>query len=250
MENDYNNIFEIKKKRKFSKNFFIFVVLLIIVTGVYLVCTHIILPSSNNHYDVYRSQDGYYAVVLGENDDYQKLEAMYGSVVALGASGYIWQGGDTSYIIALIYPTEDMAKSVVASNSIDMHIQKFETKQIAFNLDNFSPNEIDTIAQAINFVYDMGKVLYELTISIQLGGISTIAGASAVNTHKGQILANIATIQSYLNDKSSDNVNYYVAKMIKASNILEKLVNQLLTNQDESNAIKYCMCEYIYELCN
>ncbi len=252
MSRDYNEVFEIKKVRRKPKFIIFLVVVLSISTIAYFVYMFISKEVQDN-YDIYYPSYTYYAVSLESSKDKSALESLYPSATALGASGYVWEGEQENYLIALIYPTEDMAKSVVASNEVDnfeLEIIPFSTPNIAYNLEDFEENEIELISESTMLVYDLGKVLYELTIAVQIGNLSSIAGASTVNNYKGDILANIAKIENILQTYKSNEVVNFLEKLVKLGNVLEKLVNDLITNNDTSNSMKYSYCEYIYELCN
>jgi len=250
MELDYNEVFEIKKIKKKPKVLLIFVSLLIIITISYFIW---LILQRTAKYDVLYPSTTYYAVVLQQSEDVNKLTELYQNAVSIGASGYIWKGKDINYLIALIYPTEDMAKSVIASNQVDnynLEIVQFSTPKVAYNLENHTQEEINIIKTATQLMYDLGKVMYELTISVQIGNLSSIAGASTINNYKGDILVFISEIEKILTTKTTNEVSDLLQKLIKISNILEKLVNDLIVNSQSTNAIKYSYCEYIYELCN
>ena len=146
-----------------------------------------------------------------------------------------------------------MAKSVVASNNVDqfeLNITCFSTPNITYNLSDWDAENIELIKNATNLLFDMGRVLYELTISCQMNSLSVIACASTVNNHKGDMDAYIMSIDNILHEFSSSEVTHLLAKLTIASNILDKLVNELLINDNLGNTLKYCCCEYIYMLCN
>ncbi len=251
MELDYNDLFEIKK-RSHGRALVVLATLSVVALVAYTM--YILITKVNiGGKDIEVESTTYYAVTMAEHSDEAELQAAYNNAIAIGGSGYVWKGSEISYLIALIYPREDMARSVVASNNIEnftLEISAFDTPNVAYNLPEWDKDDVETVSLATNMLFDMGNVLYELTIACQIKSLSTIACASTINNYKGDMKAYIASIDHMLQVRQSSDVERLYERLITASNLLEKLVNDLLINDNLGNILKYSYCEYIYMLCN
>ncbi|MBE5735490.1 MAG: hypothetical protein E7361_03500 [Clostridiales bacterium] len=181
------------------------------------------------------------------------LQSKYDSAVAIGGSGYVWQGEDTHYLIALIYPREDMANSVIGSNNIpgfDLQVVEFNIPTIDYDLQDLDSTNIGVVQNALNKCIALADILYDLTIDCQLGEISTIACASSINNYKGELQGYTKSVSNILENYPSSDISHLQEVLIKCTNILDTMVNDLLTNDMVGNIMKYSYCEYIYMLCN
>ena len=250
---DYDRVFEIKKGKNLKKFFTIFLLFLVVAGIIFGVIKLFDVFSNKNKYDVYVEGGKVYAVSLLTSDNQLTLEQAYPSAVAVGSSGYIWSDSNLSYLIALIYPSEDMAKSVIASNKtskFDMSLLSLQLPSIKYNLPEFTEAEVKVVVDCTNYMFDLINKLYDLTIALQLDNVSSISCASTINNYKGQLLSYNIQLEDILKNKSSSDVLHLVSQSVKACNILEKLVNDLLINTDIDNKMKYALCEYIYAMYN
>ena len=251
LDRDYSQIFEIKHTKRFGWLIVITVVLFIAL--IFYTIYALFFKGSIFAKDITLNARSYFGVIMYISDSIEELNSKYDSAVGVGGSGYVWQGEDKSYLIALIYPEEDMATSVIASNNIEnyhLEMVTFVTNNIEYDLPELSSDKITVVQSAINELMGLGEILYKLTISCQIGDVSTIACASTINNYKGVIEAKIHCIDNILANYSDDNISYLRDQLIKASGILEHMVNDLLLNDNVGNIMKYSYCEFIYLLCN
>ncbi|MBQ4558215.1 MAG: hypothetical protein IJA61_02420 [Clostridia bacterium] len=247
---DYTKAFVIKKKNLIKPVFIFVIILIIVVSSIFLLINF--LPNSTK-FDVTIPSKDFYAVSLMSSTQKLELDKEYNRVISLGACGYIIKIGDMYNMLALIYPSEDLARSVVASNSHinwDLQVVKISTKDNSFDLDGYGREDIAKVNEIATYIYDFANILYELTISLQTSSISSIACASSINTHKGELLSYKTQLQYFISQTNNKDLIALQEVIIKLDNILEKLVNNLIVNSVDSHIIKYALCEYIDALYN
>lgn len=250
---DYNSVFEIKKYRGGGKIACWLIAIVSIGLVIFLTIKYVIPRIKQSSYDVSIVGGSVYAVSVLKSTDVVSLEQAYPSAVAVGSSGYIWSEDNISYLLALIYPTEDMAKSVIASNqnsNFDLSIEVLRLPTIRYNLPEYTEQEKNAVVDCTNYIFGLVNKLYNMTISLQLDNVSAISSASTINSYKGDLLAYNVRLENILKTKPNDDVTHLLEQSVKACNILEKLVNDLLTNSDVDNKMKYTLCEYIYSVYN
>ena len=253
MERNYNEVFEIVKNRRGKKIFGIIITVLLLVVGIGYIGSMLLKNIGNNKSDVYVKSKIFYAVSIAKDSIKSNLDAMYSAASMAGASGYVWQNENMYYLLALIYPNEDMAKSVVASNNIeefDLEILEITIPKVEYSLESLSETDKKYVNEMETYLADMSNILYELTIAVHIDSISAIACASTINNHKGDMMAYSTNLDNILAVNSNDNLTRLKSKLIKLINIMDKMVNELITTTDIDNAMKYNFCEYIFELCN
>ena len=144
MERNYNEVFEIVKNRRGKKIFGTILIVILLAVGIGYVVSILLNNIGNNKVDVYVKSKTFYAVSIAKDNTKSNLDAMYGTASMAGASGYVWQKDNMYYLLALIYPNEDMAKSVVASNNIDefdLEIFEITMPKVEYSLEGLSETD-------------------------------------------------------------------------------------------------------------
>ena len=250
---DYSQVFVIRKKRKLLKVLGITIVIFAVLGVIAFFVFNILNLTNISKKDVEIPAKTYYAVSLKSSSDKAELEAEYVNAVALGACGYIFYAEEMYHLVALIYPTIDMANSVVATNNaanFDLSVVEITTSNHSFDMEDFKEEDIELVNEIKDYIFDFANILYELTISLQKDNISTIACASKVNSHKGDLLGYETKLQYVISSSPISELIALQELVVKLDNILEKLVNNLITNTIDNHSIKYALCEYIDALYN
>ncbi len=241
--NNYNEVFVIKHKRRI----WLYLIIIGIVTLVALTGVYVSRLISKVGTDVYVGAKTYYGVSMMQSDNVIELQAEYNSAVTLGGSGYIWQG-KPNYLLALIYPEEDMANSVIATNSTTsfrLQLVELTSPEISYNLDGLSKEDKTRIIQSTNYLFDFANSLYELTIAMQKQSLSVVACASTINSHKGEIMALHNQVTRVLESYPNKDIDRLNTALTKAINLLDKMVVNMLDNTMDTINLKYGYCEYI-----
>ena len=253
MDRNYNEVFEIAKNRRGKKIFGIIILMVLLLGGIGYIAYFVLNYWGQSKADVYVSATTYYAVSLMQDTTKSNLDIMYSTASMAGASGYVWQKDDIYYLLALIYPEEDMAKSVVASNNIedfDLEIIRIDKPEVEYKLEEWTKEDKNKINEIENYLSDMANILYELTIAVHIDSISAIACASTINNHKGDMMAYSTSLATMLDSYINDDVYRLQTRLVTLINIMDKMVNELITTNNIDNAMKYNFCEYIFELCH
>ena len=190
-----------------------------------------------------------YALTLGKYNTIEEAEEVANVAGSWGASGYVTQISNVYYVLGSIYATKEDSE-IVRSNlqltNYNTQTITLEFSKVEFNVETITSKHKKEVLNTLNYLFEIYNQVYNISIKIDKGEITSIAGRSFLNTLKSQVkIKNI--------DLNKINLSYNNKQLSKICNCLTEIeeslnicVNQLLTNDYINRNVKYCLCEIVF----
>ena len=187
-----------------------------------------------------------YALSFGEYSTLDAAQQMANASSLRGAGGYIWSSGGKYYVLGLVYPTNDAAKSVSEGiTEYSTAVMPISYGKVKLQFDELSSTELKTVQDAMEYLKDLYAELYNNCIKLDTKEMTSIACSNNINYFKSVAkthVANIMRINNKLNSsKLSDLIDGYIMIIDSLDNCSEKL----LASSESNYVSKYTLCEVV-----
>ena len=192
----------------------------------------------------------YFAITLGEFDNFKDAEKIAIASQIQGASGVIWEDGKF-YVIGNIYKKLEDANSV--SENLKNSNFKIGIKEITLNkktllfedLDSLELYKIESAIKLLGNIYD---VLYGYSIKFDKGEINKLAVSSGVGELRGEVKKHIVNLQNSTTIKNEQvqkiqNVLIEIDEMLNVA-MLQCLSGDIGNYLLKKTIVSICRSEY------
>ena len=187
-----------------------------------------------------RKAHNYYAVTLGEYNDFNEATAVATGSTIRGASGYVWQDG-SYFVIGSIYQNYNDANSVlenIKNNGYTVNVKEIQIPKINVSLDNYESKEVKLVSNALDFIDNTITTLYGYSVSFDKSETNNFAISSAVSSLRGDCKTHISNLQALSRNSFVQETQNTLIKLDENLNsTILKTIDNSTTNYSLKNAI-------------
>lgn len=192
-------------------------------------------------------KDVYYGIKMGEYDNIDDAKTTANIVSQAGGAGYVWVDGNKYVVLGSVYLNEVDCEKVVQnmSENYKASVYKITLKKCKFVIEDISKKEQSTISNLVKYTNQVFEQLYDISIDYDTGNISNIAVSAKSNALKSKVM-NYKNQTDLLNIKyNNENLQNIYNAFQSIENILELLVNEMLTTENNLNLVKYAFVDIL-----
>ena len=193
--------------------------------------------------------DPLYVLSLGKYPTLTEAEEVANVAGSWGASGYITQMGENYYVLGSVYSTKadcDNVRENLQLTNYNTETVELAFKKLTFNISGLSSGDKKQIKTNLEFFREIYNRVYDVSIKIDKGEITNVAGSSILNTLKSEVKIKNMDLNKLNLSYSSDLLHKFCGVLTQIEDSLDVCVNQLLENSYINRAVKYTLCEIVF----
>lgn len=191
----------------------------------------------------------YYGLNMGTYLNIDDAKSTSNVVIQAGGGGFIWQDGDNYIVLGSVYKNEKDCTTVIENiaQQYKASVYEIKLKKCKFVVQDITRSERNLIGESVEFCNEVYEKLYDLSIDYDTGKLSNIAVSASVNSLKSEVSGKKVEVFNLCTKYNHKSLNDILTTYVAIEDILELLVNQMLTVENNQHLVRYAFMEV---LCN